>query len=39
MFDVVHVVSLHLEYSANLVRRRIHHMFGADKDYSGVDAI
>jgi hypothetical protein len=39
-FEVVHAVSFHLKYTAaNLVRRRIHLMFAADKDCSRVDAI
>jgi hypothetical protein len=38
-FDVVHVDSFHLEYTTNLVRRHVHHMFAADKDCSGVDDI
>ena len=38
-FDVVPAIDLHLECTANLFRRRIHHIFAADKDCSGVDAI
>jgi hypothetical protein len=39
VFDIVPAVDVHLEYAANHFTRGIHHMFTADKDCSGVDAI